>query len=726
MSDFKWIVQSGNIVNNGVSLQDIEIAQQIWGNTLSVAAIKGKTTKTDPPPVVADFVKVPQVILDANQDVTLSADVFFVNKIPFLLTISRHLAFTTVSHLEDQKMSTIFKHFRDVYRLYKNRGFKIILLLVDGEFAALQTLVHDMEHGPRVNLTSANEHVPEAEWRIRVVKERVRASRHDLPFTRLPKLLTIHMVLDCVKMLNYFPTKGGLSVSPRLLMTGVGLDSKKHFRVPFGHYCQVHEDDKPRNSMLPRTSGAICLGHSGNLQGGHKFLCLNSGRLIVRYKWTPLPMPEVVLARVTLLGAEQPENLIFADRRGRTLGEIELPGVYVDPFNEEPTDNEDETNDFELNEAHTDVPTKEAESTVEMDLPTEDSAILTDLPTEEEMPTTTTGLPDPGMPTGGTVEIAGVPTEEPRESLRRSTRIKFKPSTYTPSLKGKAYVATQQEILLHPNSHLESSIFQDYVEPSIMALIMTQLSMKKGLRSWGNAAKKAIHKEVKQMHLRDTFKPMRFHELTDEQKAQILESHLFLTKKRVDGDIKGRLVAGGDKQRDFVTKEDSSSPTATTESVILTCIIDAEERRDVAVVDIPNAFIQTKIEKESEMAIIRLRGQIVEELMVIAPEVYGPYTTKDKRGDSCLIVQCKNAIYGTMVASLLYYRKFRASLESIGFEFNPYDPCVANKMINGRQMTICFHVDDCKTSHVESTAVGKMIEWLKEHYETVWEDELEK
>ena len=46
------------------------------------------------------------------------------------------------------------------------------------------------------------------------------------------------------------------------------------------------------------------------------------------------------------------------------------------------------------------------------------------------------------------------------------------------------------------------------------------------------------------------------------------------------------------------------------------------------------------------------------------------------------------------MASLLYYRKFHDSLKSIGFEFNPYDPCVANKIINGNQMTIRFHVDD--------------------------------
>ena len=61
-------------------------------------------------------------------------------------------------------------------------------------------------------------------------------------------------------------------------------------------------------------------------------------------------------------------------------------------------------------------------------------------------------------------------------------------------------------------------------------------------------------------------------------------------------------------------------------------------------------------------------------------------------------------------------------IEGIGFEFNLYDPCVANKMIEGKQMTICFHVDDCKTSHVSTKAVDEMIEWLKAGYVKIWED----
>jgi hypothetical protein len=187
---------------------------------------------------------------------------------------------------------------------------------------------------------------------------------------------------------------------------------------------------------------------------------------------------------------------------------------------------------------------------------------------------------------------------------------------------------------------------------------------------------------------------------------------MFLKEKR-DGKIKGRTMARGNKQRDYISKEDASSPTVATESVLLSCIIDAEEERDVTVIDIPNAFVQTRVEDEKDMAIIKLRGVLVDILVEMAPDVYKSYATTDKKGTKQLLVQCQNALYGTMVASLLYYRKFTKSLTEIGFELNPYDPCVANKMIEGKQMTICFHVDDCKLSHRTPKGMDKMIKWLR-------------
>jgi hypothetical protein len=75
-----------------------------------------------------------------------------------------------------------------------------------------------------------------------------------------------------------------------------------------------------------------------------------------------------------------------------------------------------------------------------------------------------------------------------------------------------------------------------------------------------------------------------------------------------------------------------------------------------------------------------------------------------------------------MVAGLLYYCKFVKSLTDIGFIINHYDPCVASKIIEGKQMTICFHVDDCKLSHLKKKLMDTMIEYLRQEYESIFED----
>ena len=80
-------------------------------------------------------------------------------------------------------------------------------------------------------------------------------------------------------------------------------------------------------------------------------------------------------------------------------------------------------------------------------------------------------------------------------------------------------------------------------------------------------------------------------------KKKALESHLFLKEKR-DLSIKGRLVAGGNKQRSFTDKSEATSPTPHTESVFITATIDAMECRDVAAIDIPNAFVQTDLQRQ--------------------------------------------------------------------------------------------------------------------------------
>jgi hypothetical protein len=80
--------------------------------------------------------------------------------------------------------------------------------------------------------------------------------------------------------------------------------------------------------------------------------------------------------------------------------------------------------------------------------------------------------------------------------------------------------------------------------------------------------------------------------LTLEEKRKAMEALMFLTEKR-DKTIKGRLVYNGKPTPEWLSRENSASPTASLESIFLTAIIDAKEVRDVMTADVPNAFIQT-------------------------------------------------------------------------------------------------------------------------------------
>jgi hypothetical protein len=264
-----------------VTVQDIDVALKIWGK--NIAALKGKTTWSKSIQVARDYVKVPIELMKLHKEVFLTTDIFFVNKIPVFLTLSHKICFTAVNHLTDSTVPQICKAFKEMYQYYLHCCFQIKTVCADGECAPLKSLIESMTGGPMVNFESANEHVPEIEMIIRVVEDRCRATRHSLPYERIHKLVTIHIVLNVVKLLNLFPTKGGVSdtLSPNTIMSGDTLHFKKNLSLQIGKYCQVHEENTPRNSQVAHTKGAISLSPSGNLQGGFKFMALNSGNKIV-------------------------------------------------------------------------------------------------------------------------------------------------------------------------------------------------------------------------------------------------------------------------------------------------------------------------------------------------------------------------------------------------------------------------------------------------------------
>ena len=97
------------------------------------------------------------------------------------------------------------------------------------------------------------------------------------------------------------------------------------------------------------------------------------------------------------------------------------------------------------------------------------------------------------------------------------------------------------------------------------------------------------------------------------------------------------MVAGSNKQQGAVHKHKETLPVAAQESVLFMVTNYTEEGGDVATVDMPNAFIQTKIDDDNEV-IVSLRGRLAELLAKLAPVVCHKHVTIDDEGQTALCV----------------------------------------------------------------------------------------
>ena len=88
-----------------------------------------------------------------------------------------------------------------------------------------------------------------------------------------------------------------------------------------------------------------------------------------------------------------------------------------------------------------------------------------------------------------------------------------------------------------------------------------------------------------------------------------------------------------------------------------------------------------------------------------------------ENGQNVMHLQMTKALYRCLQLVLLWYNLFHSTLEDMGFVLNKYDPCVANKMINGKQFTIGWWVDDNAMTHVDMEGMNDIIDGIKDKIE---------
>jgi hypothetical protein len=116
------------------------------------------------------------------------------------------------------------------------------------------------------------------------------------------------------------------------------------------------------------------------------------------------------------------------------------------------------------------------------------------------------------------------------------------------------------------------------------------------------------------------------------------------------------MVANGKPSREWLNREDSPSPTASLESLLLTATVDAHEGQDVLSADVPNAFIQTKMPETVEgeaRVMIKISGVLVDLLVQLAYDTYSPYVVYErgrKSGAKCSLPR----FYGRVTRMAFY------------------------------------------------------------------------
>jgi hypothetical protein len=190
-------------------------------------------------------VKVPTELIKIHQDVELAIDCFFINKHIFFTTFSTKIRFTTITHLAKRTKEIIWVALSATYRMYLLRGFRIVAIKGDHEFASINDLVVGLPTKPSLDWAAASQHCGLIKRNICFLKEKIRSLCHSLPFERVPDIMVVWMVMHIVKFVNGFPRKGGVKhFSPGEIMMGWHLHAN-NLSIGFGTYCQVAENVEP-------------------------------------------------------------------------------------------------------------------------------------------------------------------------------------------------------------------------------------------------------------------------------------------------------------------------------------------------------------------------------------------------------------------------------------------------------------------------------------------------
>ena len=450
--------------------------------------------------------------------------------------------------------------------------------------------------------------------------------------------MIVELVALATRCLNAFPRDDGVSdhMSPHSIVTGRARMDYNKIPLEFGSYVQLL--DRSVNTIRSRTIGAIALNPTGDDTGTYRFMSLKTGQVLVKGpgSWTEVPITDLAIACVEALAKQegqplvQDSNLLVEWRPNQPFDEDD---EYDEDY--EPSSSADE-DDIEL-EVDDASEGDSSESDANLDPPAPD--LLDAEPATGPFPPLSVGDVGPhGQVDEADIEGGGpepVPAEEAgagnaeeegaeeegvggleeegvdhMEHGGVGTNVAGDNSEHGGSgntspggrynlrpHRGRGYSHLFDSRTYHVNNAHVPHNKTCAVTPAqqVFGFVLTQMSARAGIKKHGQAARDALTAEFAQLDYKGAYEPIQAVDLTKTQQKKALRI-INLIKEKRNGRLKGRSVADGRPQRMLYTKEETSSPTTTPESVFLTTLVDAVEDRHVVVADVTGAYLNADMD----------------------------------------------------------------------------------------------------------------------------------
>jgi len=678
---FKKLLRNGTVNNIPFDVQDVNNAIMIYGRPTYQTKGTLKYKKTHIVNTKVEFRNETQVIF---------SDVMTWCTKPYLISIAAPMYLITVYNLPRKyTQDDILACWSLCINLFTTYDIHIDKIVCDGDskFVAIKDA---WCVGVPIENVGSYQHNSKIEVEIRIIKERMRCLMARVSW-KVPGALIDSLTIAAASIINVLP-RVNETVGARQKLTGKNIDYNQ-MKYSWGQYGQGYVRSAQINNDNFRSQGVIILYPKFNESGSYLSLNLNTKKFVIVSQFVASPTPDDV---IEYMNTWYYEDVIEKDMR---LNKSNMKLLNKDSTDERrvrkkverkidnniivhngPLLGEDVRVDTHLNphdEEHepSNVEEREHRETIII----EDGGHMSEeLKMNNEVVDTEPGTSDTD---GDIIEFEGPMNTDILSRRAQPERRRKVPSKYM-------YLVYEERE--HGGMHLENE------SEDIMFCLMSRV--KSALSEGGRDVEDAISKEFKQLIEKDVWEYVNVNDHEGFNQYKHLSprpiSSLLNVDKKVDGHgvfvkWKARFCACGNHQdRDLYDEEDLSSPTMTLESIFILIAFAAQWNASIVTADIAGAYLESSLEV-NDIVYMYLSKDSVDELKKIDPRIVR-YIMSDGRA----LVRLLKALYGTIQAAKLWYKKLKEIIIAYGFSQHPHDQCVFIIVMKGIVMIIGFHVDD--------------------------------